>query len=119
MKNPQRYRFGGSGFLECGRGFKPWVIPKSVARGGASVAVNNVKRWPRKMDEAMEFYEFYDWNVRSYRFKSPFDRRPLIGPRERRRKNEAKRTLRLVGSSDPEYLLQCETAAFGDWEDED
>ncbi|KAF0894427.1 hypothetical protein E2562_038997 [Oryza meyeriana var. granulata] len=115
-KNAPRYRFGGAGFLELERGFQPWVIPKSEARGGAGLAVKNVKRWLRKMDEAMD-YEFYDWNLRSYRFKSPFDRRPLIGPRERSRKNAAKCTLRLVGSSDPDYLLQCEDATFGDWED--
>uniref|UniRef100_A0A0E0DGP7 Uncharacterized protein n=1 Tax=Oryza meridionalis TaxID=40149 RepID=A0A0E0DGP7_9ORYZ len=87
-------RFGGAGFLELERGYQPWVIPKSEARGGAGHAVKKVKRWLRKMDEEMD-YEFYDWNLRSYRFKSPFDRRPLVGPRER-----------------------CsEDAAFGDWED--
>nr|CAE02015.3 OSJNBa0079A21.10 [Oryza sativa Japonica Group] len=109
-------RFGGAGFLELERGYQPWVIPKSEARGGAGHAVKKVKRWLRKMDEQMD-YEFYDWNLRSYRFKSPFDRRPLVGPRERCRKNAAKRTLRLVGLTDPDYLLQCEDAAFGDWED--
>ncbi|KAF2935183.1 uncharacterized protein [Oryza sativa Japonica Group] len=94
MKNAPRYRFGGAGFLELERGYQPWVIPKSEARGGAGHAVKKVKRWLRKMDEQMD-YEFYDWNLRSYRFKSPFDRRPLVGPRER-----------------------CsEDAAFGDWED--
>ncbi|BAS90336.1 uncharacterized protein [Oryza sativa Japonica Group] len=116
MKNAPRYRFGGAGFLELERGYQPWVIPKSEARGGAGHAVKKVKRWLRKMDEQMD-YEFYDWNLRSYRFKSPFDRRPLVGPRERCRKNAAKRTLRLVGLTDPDYLLQCEDAAFGDWED--
>jgi hypothetical protein len=75
-------RFGGAGFLELERGYQPWVIPKSEARGGAGHAVKKVKRWLRKMDEQMD-YEFYDWNLRSYRFKSPFDRRPLVGPRER------------------------------------
>uniref|UniRef100_A0A0D9W7T6 Uncharacterized protein n=1 Tax=Leersia perrieri TaxID=77586 RepID=A0A0D9W7T6_9ORYZ len=116
MKNPPRYRFAGAGFMEVERGFQPWVMPKSKARGGAGVAVKNVKRFLRKMDEEMD-YEYYDWALRSYRFKSPFDRRPLIGPREHFRKNVEKRTLRLVGSSDPDYLVQCEDAAFGDWED--
>ncbi|KAL5213566.1 hypothetical protein ABZP36_002718 [Zizania latifolia] len=58
------------------------------------------------MDKATD-YEFYDFDLDSSRFKSPFDRRPLVGPRPRRRKNAAKRTLRLVGSSDPDYVRQC------------
>uniref|UniRef100_A0A0A9CPK1 Uncharacterized protein n=1 Tax=Arundo donax TaxID=35708 RepID=A0A0A9CPK1_ARUDO len=45
-----------------------------------------------------------------------------VGARPRLRKNEGKRSLRLVESSNPAYMRQCEEAIFGDfddWEDEE
>jgi hypothetical protein len=56
----------GNKFMWVVKGLHPRRIPTSEARGGASVAVNNVG------DE-----------LRYVRFKSPFDRRPLVGPRRR------------------------------------
>ncbi|KAK3141890.1 hypothetical protein QOZ80_4BG0339530 [Eleusine coracana subsp. coracana] len=119
-----RYGYGNAKFMEVAQGFHPRGIPKSEARGGAGEAVKAVKRWLKQMDKAVD-YDFYeDDELRYSRFKSPFDRRPLVGRRPRLRKNEGKRTLRLVGSSNPEYMRQCEEAAFGDfdrdnWEYED
>ncbi|EEC77746.1 hypothetical protein OsI_16863 [Oryza sativa Indica Group] len=49
MKNAPRYRFGGAGFLELERGYQPWVIPKSEARGGAGHAVKKEEK--ERMDE--------------------------------------------------------------------
>lgn len=59
----------------------PRGIPKSEARGGAGVAVNKVKKYLAQMDRAVD-YDFYDDDdLRYVRFKSPFNRRPLIGRR--------------------------------------
>ncbi|XP_025825622.1 uncharacterized protein LOC112901024 isoform X1 [Panicum hallii] len=124
MAFSQRYGYGSAGFFEIVQGLHPRGIPKSEARGGAGVAVNKVKKYLAKMDRAVD-YDFYDDNdLRYVRFKSPFNRRPLIGRRpplgvSACRKNAGKRTLRLVGSSSPDYLRQCEEAAFGDFDDSD
>ncbi|RLM64620.1 uncharacterized protein C2845_PM16G15600 [Panicum miliaceum] len=100
-------------------GLAPARDPKSEARGGAGVAVNKVKKYLAKMVRAVD-YDFYDDDdLRYVRFKSPFNRRPLIGRRPPLGKNAGKRTLRLVGSSSPDYLRQCEEAAFGDFDDSD
>ncbi|WVZ86611.1 hypothetical protein U9M48_033365 [Paspalum notatum var. saurae] len=115
----QRYGYGSSGFLEVVQDLHPRGIPKSEARGGAGVAVNKVRKYLAKMDRAVD-YDFYeDDDLRYVRFKSPFDRRPLIGRRPHPGKNVGKRTLRLVGSSNPDYMRQCEEAAFGDFDDRD
>lgn len=67
--------------MEVAQGFHPRGIPKSEARGGAGVAVKKVKSWFKKMDKAVD-YDFYeDDELRYCRFKSPFDRRPLVGRR--------------------------------------
>ncbi|XP_062184894.1 uncharacterized protein LOC133888607 [Phragmites australis] len=109
-----RYGYGSNRFLEITQGFHPRGIPKSEARGGGGVAVKNVKRYLANMDRAVDYD---DEELRNNRFKSPFDRRPLVGRRPRLRKNERKRTLRLVGSNRPDYMRQCEEAAFGDFDD--
>ncbi|CAO2043220.1 unnamed protein product [Urochloa humidicola] len=115
----QRYGYGSAGFFEVVEGLHPRGIPKSEARGGASFAVNRVKKYLTKMDRAVD-YDFYDDDdLRYVRFKSPFGRRPLIGRRPSVGKNAGKRSLRLVGSSNPDYLRQCEEAAFGDFDDND
>nr|CAB3487838.1 unnamed protein product [Digitaria exilis] len=119
MAFTQRYGYGSAGFFEVVQGFHPRGIPKSEARGGAGVAVNKVKKYLAKMDRAVD-YDFYDDDdLRYVRFKSPFNRRPLIGRRPPVGKNAGKRTLRLLGSSSMEYLRQCEEAAFGDFDDSD
>jgi len=59
----------------------PRGIPKSEARGGAGVAANKVKKYLAKKDRVVD-YDFYDDDdLRYVRFKSPFNRRPLIGRR--------------------------------------
>ncbi|PVH35672.1 hypothetical protein PAHAL_7G240700 [Panicum hallii] len=71
------------------------------------------------MDKAVNYDYYDDDELRYTRFKSPFDRRPLIDRRTRHRKNEGKRTLRLVGSSTADYMRamrHCEED--DDWEDE-
>ncbi|KAF8780579.1 hypothetical protein HU200_001382 [Digitaria exilis] len=133
MAFTQRYGYGSAGFFEVVQGFHPRGIPKSEARGGAGVAVNKVKKYLAKMDRAVD-YDFYDDDdLRYVRFKSPFNRRPLIGRRHPSGmlmlKNAGKRTLRLLGSSSMDYLRQwCanrsvrfgfERAAFGDFDDRD
>ncbi|CAD6260109.1 unnamed protein product [Miscanthus lutarioriparius] len=81
--------------------------------------MKNVKRYLAKMDKAVD-YDYYDNDELRYtRFKPPFDRRPLVGHRTRHRKNEGKRTLRLVGSSSTDHMQQCEEAAFGDFDSDD
>ncbi|RLM73210.1 uncharacterized protein C2845_PM15G16360 [Panicum miliaceum] len=112
-----RYAYGSPRFLEVDQGFHPRGIPWSEARGGAGVAVNKVKRYLAKMDKAVNYDYYYDDELRYTRFKSPFDRRPLVGRRTRHRKNEGKRTLRLVGSSATDYMWHCEED--DDWEDEE
>jgi len=73
--------YGSAGFFEVVQGLHPRGIPKSEARGGAGVAVTKVKKYLAKMDRAVD-YDFYDDDdLRYVRFKSPFDRRPLIGRR--------------------------------------
>ncbi|CAN6240361.1 unnamed protein product, partial [Urochloa humidicola] len=119
MAFSQRYGYWSAGFFEVVQDLHPRGIPKSEARGGASFAVNRVKKYLTKMDRAVD-YDFYDDDdLRYVRFKSPFGRRPLIGRRPSVGKNVGKRTLRLVGSSNPDYLRQCEEAAFGDFDDND
>ncbi|CAL5030719.1 unnamed protein product [Urochloa decumbens] len=118
-----RYGYGSPRFEEVAQGFHPRGIPWSAARGGAGVAVKNVKRYLAKMDKAVNYDYYYDDELRKAHFKSPFDRRPLLGRRTRHRKNEGKRTLRLVGSSTADYIRQFEEDAVtdfdgDDWEDE-
>ncbi|PUZ48285.1 hypothetical protein GQ55_7G233400 [Panicum hallii var. hallii] len=111
--------YGSPRFLEVAQGFHPHGIPWSEARGGAGVAVKKVKRYLAKMDKAVNYDYYDDDELRYTRFKSPFDRRPLIDRRTRHRKNEGKRTLRLIGSSTADYMRamrHCEED--DDWEDE-
>ncbi|XP_066346780.1 uncharacterized protein [Miscanthus floridulus] len=114
-----RWGYGSPRFLEVAQGFHPRGIPRSEARGGGGYAVKNVKRYLAKMDKAVDYDYYYDDELRYTRFKPPFDRRPLVGRRTRHRKNEGKRTLRLVGSSSADYMQQCEEAAFGDFDSDD
>ncbi|KAL6903394.1 hypothetical protein ACP4OV_004207 [Aristida adscensionis] len=118
-----KYGDWSTGF-ETVQAVHPRGIPKSVARGGASVGTKNVKRWIKMLVWVEDFceyqyYYYYDYEFDRHfgHFKSPFDRRPLVGRRPRVRKNVAKRSLRLVGSSDPEYIRQCEEAQFDDYSD--
>jgi len=73
--------YGSAGFFEVVQGLHPRGIPKSEARGGAGVAVKKVKKYLAKMDRAVDFDFYDDDDLRYVRFKSPFDRRPLIGRR--------------------------------------
>jgi hypothetical protein len=80
------FSHGNNKFVWVVKGLHPRRIPTSEARGGAGVAVQNVKRWLRMMDNAVKSvgYDLYaDNKTRYVRFKSPFDRRPLVGPRPR------------------------------------
>jgi hypothetical protein len=80
------FSHGNNKFMWVVKGLHPRRIPTSEARGGASVAVNNVKHWLRMMDNTIKAvgYDLYtDDETRYVRFKSPFDRRPLVGPRPR------------------------------------
>jgi hypothetical protein len=77
--------YGSPRFLEVAQGFHPHGIPWSEARGGAGVAVKKVKRYLAKMDKAVNYDYYDDDELRYTRFKSPFDRRPLIDRRTRHR----------------------------------
>ncbi|RLM64682.1 uncharacterized protein C2845_PM16G15590 [Panicum miliaceum] len=110
--------YGSPRFLEVAQGFHPRGIPWSEAREGAGVAVKKVKRYLAKMDKAVSYDYYYDDELRYTRFKSPFDRRPLVGRRTRHRKNEGKRTLRLVGSSTARTTCGPCGMEDDDWEDE-
>lgn len=77
--------YGSPRFLEVAQGFHPRGIPWSEARGGGGYAVKNVKRYLAKMDKAVDYDYYYDDELRYTRFKSPFDRRPLVGRRTRHR----------------------------------
>ncbi|KAL6652288.1 hypothetical protein ACP70R_011213 [Stipagrostis hirtigluma subsp. patula] len=114
----QRYGHGCAGVFETVQGLHPRGIPRSEARGGAGAAVKKVKRWLKNMDRMVDYDYYYDDELRFCRFKSPFDRRPLVGRRPRVRKNEGKRSLRVVGSNNPDYM-RYEEAAFGDFDDSD
>jgi hypothetical protein len=72
----------------------PRGIPWSEARGGAGVAVKKVKRYLAEMDRAVNYDHYYDDELRHTRFKSPFDRRPLVGRRTRFRYLVALRSFR-------------------------
>nr|CAB3487837.1 unnamed protein product [Digitaria exilis] len=80
-----RYGYGSPRFQEIAQGFHPREIPWSVARGGAGVAVKNVKHYLAKMDKAVNYDYYCDDELRYTRFKSPFDRRPIVGRRTRHR----------------------------------
>ena len=71
--------------MEVAQGFHPRGIPWTEARGGAGVAVKKVKHYLEKMDKAVNYDYYYDDELRYTRFKSPFDRRPLVGRRTRHR----------------------------------
>lgn len=73
--------YGSAGYLEVVQGLHPRGIPKSLARGGAGAAVNKVKKYLAKMDKAVDYDFYHDDDLRYVRFKSPFDRRPLVGRR--------------------------------------
>ena len=85
--------YGSPRFLEVAQGFHPRGIPWSEARGGAGVAVKKVKHYLAKMDKAVNYDDYYDDELRYTRFKSPFDRRPLVGRRTRHRYVVAQRSL--------------------------
>ena len=99
--------YGSPRFLEVAQGFHPRGIPRSEARGGGGYAVENVKRYLSKMDKAVDYDYYDDDELRYTRFKSPFDRRPLVGRRTRHRYLSRCSALLLVSSC----WLEIETHA--------
>lgn len=55
--------------------------------------MKKVKRYLAEMDKAVNYDYYYDDELRYTRFKSPFDRRPLVGRRTRYRYLVALRSL--------------------------